>query len=77
MKACLSAADSLSNTALFITKMQGEYTCPVSDRFFCTWSNLAEMMTDSGFSCPSTVPCCRAVNTSGKAIGVVMMPSAL
>src|SRR3989344_3079040 len=35
------------------------------------------MITGSGFSWPSTVPCCRAVNTSGKAMGVVMMPKPL
>ena len=35
------------------------------------------MITDSGFSWPSTVPCCSAVNTSGNAIGVGMMPNAL
>ena len=31
-------------------------------------------MTDSGFSWPSMVPCCRAVATSGQAIGVGRMP---
>ena len=73
----MSAALSLSKAALFIRKMAGEYTWPVSVRCFCTWSNLAAMITDSGFSWPSTVPCCSAVNTSGKAIGVVMMPKPL
>ncbi len=34
------------------------------------------MITDSGFSCPSTVPCCSAVNTSVNAIGVGMIPNA-
>ena len=35
---------------------------------------LGRVMTDSGFSWPSMVPCCGAVATSGQAIGVGRMP---
>ena len=34
-------------------------------------------MVGSGFSCPSTVPCCSARYTSAKAIGVALAPTDL
>ena len=37
--------------------------------------NPVSVITESGFSCPSTVPCCNAVNTSVNAIGVGRMPN--
>ena len=60
-----------------MTNSKRDVKVPVSERCFCTWSNLDAMMTDSWFSWPSTVPCCSAVNTSGKAMGVVTMPKPL
>lgn len=45
------------------------------NRCFCTWSNFEAMVTKHGFSRPSTMPCCNAVNTSEKAVGVVIKPS--
>jgi len=39
-------------------------------------ASFADVITDSGFSWPSTVPCCNAVKTSVNAIGVGMMPNA-
>jgi hypothetical protein len=64
----------LFQTAGDIRISAGEYTCWEIVRYFCTCGNLAPRITPMGFSWPSTVPCCRAVKSSGKAIGVGSTP---
>ena len=44
-------------------------TCLVMTRYLQTSLNLKSLMMLRGFSCPSTVPCCIAVNSSVNAGG--------
>lgn len=55
-----SASDSLSQLRLLIRNGVISYLWPVSEMNFCTSYSLLAWMFISGFSCPSTTPCCSA-----------------
>ena len=71
----LSACESLSQERLPIRNGVISYLWPVSEMYFCTSCSLPAQMLTSGFSCPSTTPCCSATYSSENLICCASAPT--